>query len=87
METLIRLMEMNINALGSNVREDQVWESMLDVRAIISESRARKGVGLFTHLSSLSNVWFFGRARRSRGGLMESRLRRRCRGEPPPPHQ
>ncbi len=28
---------------------------------------------------------FLGRARRSRGGLMESRLRRRCRGGPPPP--
>ena len=44
METLIRLMEMNINALGSNVREDEVWDSMLSVRTIIAESKKRKSV-------------------------------------------
>ena len=46
METLIRLMEMNINALGSNVKEDEVWDSMLSVRAIIAESKKRKSVCL-----------------------------------------
>ena len=45
METLIRLMEMNINALGSNTREDQVWDSMLTVRAVVAESKKRKLVG------------------------------------------
>ena len=47
METLIRLMEMNINALGSNAREDQVWDSMLTVRAVVAESKKRKLVGSF----------------------------------------
>ena len=45
METLIRLMEMNINALGSNSREDEVWDSMLTIRAVVAESKKRKSVG------------------------------------------
>ena len=45
METLIRLMELNINSLGSNSREDEVWDSMLTIRAVVAESKKRKSVG------------------------------------------
>ena len=45
-ETLVRLMEININTLGTNEGEqDKVWDSILAVRAVIAEGKERKQVG------------------------------------------
>ena len=57
METLIRLMEMNINTLGSNAREDQVWDSMLTVRAVVAESKKRKLVGSIVTTSHIVEIF------------------------------